>query len=145
MKHVESGFVCGKPRALFAHPTEWSHGNMSTGLSAPRASPVLKLDHLAGRLVYEQLDGILVRQPVGAGDGVVAVLVQGVARFGNGSRAALGGDGVAAHGVDLGDESDTQTRVLFADCDGGPQAGAAAAHDEDIVNKEAISGHSHST
>ena len=49
-----------------------------SGCAAPRTAPVLQLQQLPRRLGDERLDGVLVAQPVAAGNRVVGVLVQAV-------------------------------------------------------------------
>jgi hypothetical protein len=43
---------------------------------------------------------------------------------------------MAAHGVDLGNDPDTQAGILLADSDGCPQPGAAAADNEDVMTQQ---------
>jgi hypothetical protein len=52
----------------------------------------------------EEVDDVLLAQPVAAGHGVVEVRLQAVVRLRHRGGAALGRDGVAAHRVDLGDQ-----------------------------------------
>ena len=59
----------------------------------------------------ERLDGVLVAQPVAAGDGVVDVLVEGVALGDHAGGTALGRHRVAAHRVDLRDDGHVESRV----------------------------------
>ena len=96
-------------------------------------APVLELVDVAGRVVAEGLDGVLVAEVVGALDGVECVLL-GVVLGGVPERrvdAALGRAGVAPGRMDLGDDGDVDARV---EClDGGAHTGATGADDEDVV------------
>src|SRR5205823_1619152 len=108
-------------------------GDAAVVFAAPGAAPVFELEQLLGGLLDEGLDGVLVAEPVAAGDGVVGVLVAAVVQGDDAGRPALGGDGVAAHRVDLGDDGDAQLRVGLGDGDGGTKPRAAAAHQHDVV------------
>ena len=80
VEHVEAGLVGGEPGARLLHAAEGPHGDVAVGLAAPGAAPVLQLDQLLRRFLDESLDGVLIAQPVAAGDGVVGVLVEAVVR-----------------------------------------------------------------
>ena len=118
VEHVEAGLVGGEPRPHLLHPAEGPHGDAAVGLAAPRAAPVLQPEHLLGGLPDERLDGVLVAQPVAPGDGVVGVLVQAVSGLDHRGRPPLRRDGVAAHGIDLGDHGHAQLRIHLGDGDG---------------------------
>src|SRR5262249_27040988 len=96
-------------------------------------APMLQPQQLARCFLDEGLDGILVAEPIAAGDRVVCMLFETVAGTGDSGGATLGGDGVAAHRIDLGNDRDTQPRIVFGDGDGRTQARAAPADDHDIV------------
>ena len=72
-------------------------------------------------------------EPVAARDRVVGVLVEAVVGGDDAGRAALGRDRVAAHRIDLRDHRHVEPGVGLGDRDGGAQARAAAAHDQDVV------------
>jgi hypothetical protein len=61
------------------------------------------------------------------------MLVQAVVDSCHAGSAALGGDGVAAHGIDLGDDPDAEVGVLLGDGYRGAQPGAAAADHHNVV------------
>src|ERR1700694_2981518 len=105
-------------------------------MPAPRASPVFHLDQLDRRLAYEGLDHVLVRQVVRALDGVEGMVLVRVLRSQGGRGSALGGHRVAAHRVDLGDQSDLDPGVRL-DCGYGcPEAGETPADNQDVVALE---------
>ena len=86
-----------------------------------------------GRSVAAQIfDGVLVAEPVRPLDGVVHMPAPVVlAHIAEGRRnAALGGNGMAARGEDLGDAGGFQPGLAGAE--GGTQAGAAGADDNHI-------------
>ena len=94
---------------------------------------MLQLNQLARRFLDEHLDRVLVGQPVRAADGVVDVVLGAVVVLDHRRHAALGGDGVAAHGIDLGHDADAEVGVLLGYGDCGAQAGATAANHEHVV------------
>ncbi len=79
------------------------------------------------------LDGVLVAEPVGTLDGVVHVPAPVILAHVTQCRAhaALGGDGVAAGGEDLGDAGGFQAGSRHAE--GSAQAGAAGAEHHHVV------------
>ncbi len=94
---------------------------------------VLELDDRRDRLAHHVLDGILVAEPVGPLDRVVHVPAPVVRPHvaERGRDAALGGDRVAAGREHLGDAGRLEPRLGQAE--GGAQAGAAGADDDDVV------------
>jgi hypothetical protein len=76
MQEVEPSLIGGKPRAHVLHAPERPDRNASIRISAPGAAPVLEPQQLLRRFFYENFDGILVAEPVAAGDGVVGVIIQ---------------------------------------------------------------------
>src|SRR5207245_1731236 len=88
--------------------------------------------NLAGHEL-DGVDGVLVAEPVTAGDGVVGMLVKSVAWLGDACSAAFGRNCVAPHGVDLGDNRDVKFGIDFGDCDGSPEARPATSHQENVV------------
>ena len=81
---------------------------------------VLQLDDVAGGLLAQDLDGVLIAQVVAALHGIEGVGLPGVPFREGGVDAALGGVGVAAHGVDFGEHRYVCARALGLD--GRPQA-----------------------
>jgi hypothetical protein len=132
VQHVEAGLVGGEPCALDLHAAEGAHVHAAVGRAAPWAAPVLHLHHLLVRLRDEVLDDVLLAEPVAAGHRVVEVRLKAVVGLCHRRRAALGGHGVAAHRVDLGDERDGQCRVVLGRRDGRAQAAAARPDDCDV-------------
>ncbi len=98
---------------------------------------VLQLEHGVDRLAGEDLSGVLVDQVVAPLDGVehvpLPVVFLGVAE--GGADPALGGTGVGARGVELGDDGDVG---LARELDRGHEPGAAGADDDRV---EAVVGH----
>ncbi len=98
------------------------------------AAPVLELVDVAGRLVREHLDRVLVSEVVGALDRVVRVRL-GAVLGGVPERrvdTALGGPGMAPRRVQLG--HDTDARAGVESLDGRPHAGASGPNDHDVVH-----------
>ena len=135
VEHVEAGLVGGKPRALLLHAAERPHGNAAVGLAAPRAAPVLEPQQLLRRFLDERFDGVLVAQPVAAGNGVVDVLVEAVVGTDRAGGTALGGDGMAPHRVYLGNHRNPEAGIMLCDCDCRPEARTAAAYQYDVVRR----------
>ena len=52
------------------------------------------------------------------------------------SRAALRGNRVAAHGIDLRDHRQAEIGVGLGNRDSGTQAGTAAANDQDVMRED---------
>ena len=96
-------------------------------------APVLELVDVVGRLVAEDLDGVLVTEVVRPLDGVVGVLLGVVLRrvSQSGVDPALGRARVAAHRVDLREESDVG--ALIVRLDGRAHARATGTYDEHVV------------
>ena len=133
VQHVEAGFVGGKPRAHLFHAAESADGDVSVGLAAPRAAPMLEAQQFFGGFLDEGLHGVLVAEPVAAGNGVVGVLVETVTRFNDTRCAAFRRNRVAPHGVDLGDHGDVEFGIDFGDSDGCPEARPATSDQENVV------------
>ena len=134
VQHVEAGLVGGEPGAHLLHAAERRGRRRGRPARRLHGQPQCSsCSSSARRLLDERLDGVLVAQPVAAGDGVVGVLVEAVVRGDHAGGAALGRDRVAAHRVDLRDDGHPQGRVGLGDGDGRAQAGAAAADDEHVV------------
>ena len=106
VQHVEAGLVRGEPRAGAAHASEAADVDVALRGAAPRATPPFELVHLGGGVLHEVLDGVLVAQPVAAGDGVVEVRLRRVLRVDDARGPALGGHRVRPHRVDLRDQCD---------------------------------------
>ena len=94
---------------------------------------MLELVDVVRRLVAEDLDGVLVAEVVRPLDGVGGVLLGVVlGRVPQGGvDPALGRAGMAAHRVDLREES--HVRALIVRLDGCAHARATGAYDEDVV------------
>ena len=134
VQHVEAGLVGGEPGAHLLHAAERADRDVPVGLPAPRAAPVLQLEQLA-RAPPRRTP----RRRPGRTASRCPRWCRRRARRGcrrrrsTAGRAALGGDRVAAHRVDLRDHGHVEPRVGLGDGDGGAQAGAAAADDQHVV------------
>ena len=98
-----------------------------------RQPHVLELDHRLDGLAGEHLGRVLVHQVVATLDGVEHVPLPVVLLLvpQGGTHAALGGAGVGAGRVELGQDGGVHARL--GELEGGPQAGAAGADDEGVV------------
>ena len=132
---MEAGFVGGEPGAHLFHTAEGADGDVAVFLAAPGAAPVLELEKFLGRFFYEGFDGVLIAEPVAAGDGVVGVLVERVVGFDDAGGAAFGGDGVAPHGIDLGDDGDFEIGIEFGYSNGGAEASTTTSDQENVVGR----------
>ena len=91
--------------------------------------PTNEIPHRVVHLfAHEGFNGILIAQPVPAGDGVVTVLIERVVSFHHPGRSAFGRDGVAAHGINLGDDRHAELGIGFRNGNRGAQSGATAAN-----------------
>ena len=127
MQQVEAGLVGCVPGSFYFHAAEGPYGNMTVRLATPGATPVLYARQLSRCFVNEQVDRILIAEPVSAGDGIVKMIIETVVALDYSGGAALGGNGVAAHRIDLGDQCDLQGWRSLGDRDRGAQAGTAGA------------------
>ena len=97
-----------------------------------RQAHVLELDDRLDRLAGQDLGGVLVDQVVAALDGVehvpLPVVLLEVAE--SGADTALGGAGVGAGGIELGQDGGVD--ALAGQLQSGPQTGAAGADDDRI-------------
>jgi len=104
-------------------------------LAIPGTTPVLQLQQFLRSFFDEGFDRILIAQPVAAGDGVVGVFVETVVGFRNAGRTAFSRDGVAPHGIDLGDDSNTEFGIDLSGSDGGPKARTSAPYEKNVVRR----------
>jgi hypothetical protein len=133
VQHVEADLVGGVPRALGAHAAEGARRDAAVVVAAPGAAPVLEQGQLLRRLADEVLDHVLVAEEVRPLHGVVGVHLEAVVGARDRGGAALGGDRVAPHRVDLRDERDARLGVLLGGGDGGAQSRGASTDDDEIV------------
>ena len=138
VEHVDedvAGDVRCVRRARLAGGAERTLGDPSVRRAREDRPPLLELVDVAGCLVAEDLDRVLVPEVVGALHGVERVLLgivlRGVAE--RGVDAPLGRARVASHRVDLRQQGDVRTRVERFDRRAHP--GAAGSDDHDIVNR----------
>ena len=132
VQNMETGLVGGVPGALDLHAAERPHRDRAVGLPAPRTAPVLQLQQFQWRGIDEQLDRVLVAEPVTAGDGVVEMVVQAVIVLDDAGGAAFGGDRVAAHRIDLGDQRQRKGRIGLGHRNSRAQSGAAGPDNRDV-------------
>jgi hypothetical protein len=105
------------------------------GVAVEGDALALERADLVGRLTAEDLDRVLVAEVVRALDGVARVLLPVVVVVDRGVDPTGRGDGVRAHGMDLGDD-----RHRGPGPGGGERralAGEAGAEDEDVVGRHA--------
>ena len=88
---------------------------------------MLQPQQLFGRFFYEDFDGILIAEPVASGDCVVSVVIQCVSRLDYRRSATLGGNRVAAHRVNLGDDRYAEIGIGLGHGNGSSKAGPTAA------------------
>jgi len=81
----------------------------------------------------EGLDRILIAQPVTARNCVVRVLVEAVIGFCHPGGPAFGRNGVAAHGINLGDHGDAEFGIDFGGGYGGAETRASSTHEKNIM------------
>ena len=107
--------------------------DLAVGRPVERQAHVLELDDGLDRLAGEDLGRVLVDEVVAALDRVehvpLPVVLLLVAQ--GGTDAALGGAGVGAGRIELG--QDRRLDAGLGELEGGPQAGAAGADDERVV------------
>src|SRR5215211_6085192 len=125
--------VGGVGRARLAGRPEGSLRDAAVGRPGKHRAPVLELVDVAGGLVAEDLDRVLVAEVVRALYAVEGVLFGVVLGCVAERRvdAALGGSGVAPHRVDLRDHRDVRAGVERLDR--RAHSGTAGTDDEDVV------------
>ena len=132
VKDMEAAAVGCEPGPLDFHAAEGADIDVAVGLAVPGTAPMLELDHLRRAAADEELDHVLLAQPVAAVNGVVEVVVERVVRPDHARRAALRRNRMAAHRQDFRNERDGEGRVRLGGCDGGPQARPARPDNQDI-------------
>ena len=135
VQHVEAGLVRGEPRAFLLHAAKRPNGDVPVGLAVPGTSPPFQLQQLQGRFLYEGLNRILIAEPIAAGNRVVRVLVLAVVGLGYTGGSALGGNGVAAHGIDLGNDGDAELGIDFRRGDRRAKSRTASTYQKNVVRR----------
>ncbi len=133
MEHDVARAVRGVAGSRESGATEGALGDAAVLEAGEGTAPGLELADPQRRLVGHRLDGILVGEVVGALDRIEGVALGGViGPLGvvaeGGVDPSLGGAGVGADGVDLGE--DPHTRALVVTGDGGPKARQPPAYDQ---------------
>src|SRR6266550_2475372 len=136
MEHMEPGLVGREARPPGRHATERADRDLAVRVPAPGAAPMLHLDDLDRSLAHECLDDLLVGKVVGAFDGVEGVRLERVLRAHHRRGAALGGHGVAAHRVNLGDHPDPYPGIGLDSSYRCPEAGEPSADYQDVIALE---------
>ena len=132
--HVEdrlAGDVAHEVGAGLGGAAEHARAQPAALLSVEDDPHALQGDQLRARLLAEDLDAVLVGQVVAALDRVEGVLFPGVLFVEGRVDAALGGVGVAAHGVDFGDHPDVGALLLGSE--GGTHPSQAGADDQHVM------------
>ena len=136
VQHMEAGLVGSKPGARGFHTTKAAHLYAAIGLAAPGAAPALHLHQLLVGVAHEVVHHALLHQPVTPGNRVVEVRLKRVLVTGHRRRAPFGRHRVGTHGIHLGHQRNalrvTALFGLLGGRDGGPQARAPTADDDDI-------------
>jgi hypothetical protein len=96
---------------------------------------MLELEKFLRSFLDEGFDGVLIAEPVAAGDGVVGVLVERVVGFDDAGGATFGGDRVAPHGIDLGDDGNFEVGINFGYSYTGAEASTTTSDQENVVGR----------
>ena len=132
VEHVEAGAVSGEPGAGNLHSAERADIDSAVRLPAPGASPVLELVELARSAVDEEVNDVLLAEPVAAGDSVNEVLVEAVIVTVYACGAAFCCNSMAAHGVYLGNQSHVKIGGRFCHGNCRAQSGSAGTDNGDV-------------
>ena len=132
VEHVEAGAVSGEPGAGNLHSAERADVDPAVRLPAPGTSPVLELVELTRSAVNEEVNDVLLAEPVAAGDGVNKVLVEAVIVTVYACGAAFCCNSVAAHGVYLGNQSHVKIGGRFCHGNCRTQSGSAGTDNGDV-------------
>src|SRR3974390_1907278 len=133
MQQVEAGLVGGKPRAHLLHAAEGAYCDVAVRLAVPRTPPTLQLQQFLRSFSHEGFDGVLIAEPVAAGDSVVGVFVGAVVGLGDTGCGTFGRDRVAAHGVYLRHYADAELGIDLSDGDRRAQPRTASSHEKYVV------------
>ena len=106
MKHVKAGLVGGEEGAIGRHASEGPCAHTTVRLSAPRTSPVLKLNEFPGGFVDKQLYRVLIGQKVSPKNGILGMEIEAIVVAQNRSGASLGRHRMASHGINFRDHCD---------------------------------------
>jgi hypothetical protein len=133
-EHV-AGDVGGVDGSRRARGAERALRELAVIATRKERAPVLELDDVAGRLAREQLDRVLVADVVRPLHRVERMGLRGVLGRVAERRVdtALGGSGVAARRVELGDDGDVRAGVVCLDR--GAHPCAAGSDDQDVVRR----------
>ena len=63
------------------------------------------------------------------------MFVEGIVGLGHSRSSAFGSNGMAAHGIDLGNDSNAQARFILGKGDGGTLTSAATAYVQNVVGR----------
>ena len=138
VEHGLSGEVRHEERACPLLAAEVASAEAAGVVTAEDHAEVLLLDYGAAGFAAEDLDRVLIPKVVAALDGLERVLLPGVAPVREGSvDAALGGVGVAAYRVHLGDDRSVSPGVVGSQ--GSAQSCETGADNQDIVFEHATS------
>ena len=141
MEHVEAGLVGRIQGPVHRHAPEGADADTAVGIPAPRAAPVLDLDHLARSLFDEGFHDVLVGQEVAPENRVLGVGVEAVVVPHDRGSPALGGHRVAAHRIHLREDRDGQPVRRLGRRDGSPEAGSASPDHQHVVLIGYVTGH----
>ena len=133
VEKMETGFVGGVPRPFQFHPTEGADRDAAVGFTAPRASPMLQLQQLLGGVFDENLDGVLVGEPIGPRDRVVGMVIERVGWGDDGGGSAFGRDRMAPHRIDLRDHPNADVGMIPSYGDGRTKPCSTAPDDQNIM------------
>ena len=127
-----AGTTHGRLAVVAGVPTETTLVDLALGGPVEREAHLLQIEHRVDGLLGHDLDGVLIGEVVTTLDGVegvpLPVVLLDVGQ--RGAHAALSRAGVAAGGVELGQNRGAGTRGGF---DRRTHPGAAGAHDDDVV------------
>ena len=132
VQDVEAALVRSEPGPFDLHPAEGADVDMTVRGAAPGAAPVFELGQFQGGLLDEQINGVLIAQPVSTRHRVMKMMLEAVALADHPGGTALGGHGMTAHRIDFRNQRNLQSRIALGRGDGGAQAGAASPDDRNI-------------
>ena len=130
---MEAGLIGSKPGASLLHATESTHRDVPIWIAAPRTSPSFQLQKFLWGFFDEGFHGVLIAQPIAARNRVIGMLIEAVIGLDHARGATLGGNRVAAHGINFGNDGNAELGIDFSCGDSGPQSCTPAAYKKDIV------------
>src|SRR5262245_10886928 len=135
MQQMKSRLVGGKKGTIDAHAAERSGAHTAVRIATPGTSPVFKLDEFSRSFLHKSFNGVLIGYKVGSKNSVLRVKVEAIILAKHRRGSSLGGNRVASHGINFGNQSDRQFARHFRRRNRCAQTSATAANNNNVMSK----------